>query len=115
MTMPRTVGKITVDRDAEGIPDCFSLWFDENRAGAEIAGRIAQESNADHLVACWNAIEDIGGGPPTAENLLTAVKLAHAFLDSLPEGWLRHTSGDVGALNDFYLSPGAVFAKASIL
>jgi hypothetical protein len=30
-------------------------------------------------------------------------KLAHDFLNSLPHGWLAHTSGDVGLLNDFYI------------
>lgn len=31
------------------------------------------------------------------------VQLAHDFLDSLPNGWLGKTTGDVGALNDFYI------------
>ncbi len=30
-------------------------------------------------------------------------ELAHVFLDSLPRGWLAGTSGDVGALNEFYI------------
>jgi len=34
---------------------------------------------------------------------LEALQLAHVFLDSLPHGWLAKTSGDVGALNDFYI------------
>lgn len=45
--------------------------------------------------------------------LLEALKLAHAFLDSLPEGWLAHTTGDIGALNDFYIKSDAAFAKAA--
>lgn len=34
--------------------------------------------------------------------LLDCLALAHEFLDSLPAGWLSKTTGDVGALNDFY-------------
>src|SRR5579859_1340843 len=35
--------------------------------------------------------------------LIECLKLAHVFLDSLPRGWLGKTSGDIGALNDFYI------------
>ena len=35
--------------------------------------------------------------------LREALRLAHIFLDSLPPGWLGKTTGDIGALNDFYL------------
>jgi hypothetical protein len=31
-------------------------------------------------------------------------QLAYDFLESLPHGWLAHTSGDVGLLNDFYIA-----------
>lgn len=47
-----------------------------------------------------------------APELLETVRLAHTFLDSLPHGWLAHTSGDVGALNNFYLKSRAAIAKA---
>ena len=36
--------------------------------------------------------------------LLHALKLHLAFLNSLPPGWIGHTSGDVGLLNEAYLS-----------
>lgn len=47
--------------------------------------------------------------------LLAAFEFAHKFLDSLPSGWLGKTSGDVGALNDFYAASHkarAAIAKA---
>jgi len=37
-------------------------------------------------------------------DLLEVAQLAHEFLNSLPEGWLAHTSADIGKLNDFYLA-----------
>lgn len=48
----------------------------------------------------------------TILDLLESVKLAHEFLDSLPKGWLGKTSGDVGALNDFYCLSKPALAKA---
>lgn len=36
--------------------------------------------------------------------LETALKLHLEFLASLPGGWLAHTSGDVGKLNDAYIA-----------
>lgn len=33
-----------------------------------------------------------------------ALKLHLEFLASLPHGWLAHTSGDVGKLNDAYIA-----------
>jgi hypothetical protein len=44
-------------------------------------------------------------------DLFEAFMLAHAFLDSLPEGWLARTSGDVGALNVFYIKSGAIISQ----
>lgn len=43
--------------------------------------------------------------------LLKSVQLAHVFLDSLPKGWLSHTSGDLGALNDFYIVSRPMLTK----
>lgn len=40
------------------------------------------------------------------EELMKTIKLADKFLNSLPKGWLSKIQGDVGALNDFYLSEG---------
>lgn len=42
------------------------------------------------------------------QELLEVVNLAHEFLHSLPNGWLGKTTGDVGALNDFYVKSRAV-------
>lgn len=44
--------------------------------------------------------------------LLEALELAHAFLNSLPRGWLGKTTGDVGLLNDFYIKSGQAMDKA---
>jgi len=46
------------------------------------------------------------------KDLLECVKLAHVFLDSLPEGWLGKTVADIGALNDFYIKSRAAIEKA---
>ena len=40
---------------------------------------------------------------PLEAEALEVIKIAHQFLESLPEGWLGKTTGDVGALNDFYI------------
>ena len=50
----------------------------------------------------------IAAGP----ELLEALEYALTFLESLPKGWLAKTSGDVGALNDFYLTAPKAIAKA---
>lgn len=47
------------------------------------------------------------------QELLKAVQLALDFLDSLPSGWLGKTSGDVGLLNDFYLTAKPAVKKAT--
>ena len=46
-----------------------------------------------------------------ATDIYEALELAHVFLDSLPKGWLGKTTGDVGALNDFYLKSKVAMAK----
>lgn len=38
------------------------------------------------------------------DKLERALRLHLAFLSSLPIGWLAHTTGDVGLLNDAYLA-----------
>lgn len=47
-----------------------------------------------------------------APDLLASLQLAHTFLDSLPKGWLGKTTGDIAALNDFYITSRAAIAKA---
>lgn len=42
-------------------------------------------------------------------------KLAYDFLDSLPNGWLAHTSGNVGLLNEFYIEYKKTQREASNL
>lgn len=53
-----------------------------------------KEANAAFIVRACNA----------HELLVEALKLHLAFLDSLPEGWLGKTTGDVGLLNDAYIA-----------
>lgn len=69
------------------------------------------------LAQARNQLESLHGiNPDAVADLLEAFDLAHAFLDSLPEGWLGKTTGDVGALNDFYLKSReirAAIAKAT--
>lgn len=49
----------------------------------------------------------------TADKLLTSLEFAYEFLESLPSGWLSKTTGDIGALNDFYCSkPKVLIEKA---
>lgn len=47
-----------------------------------------------------------------APDLLESVELARTFLDSLPEGWFGKTSGDVAALNQFFITSSAAIKKA---
>lgn len=42
------------------------------------------------------------------KQLRETVALAHTFLDSLPQGWLGKTTGDIGVLNDFYIKSARV-------
>lgn len=46
-----------------------------------------------------------------APELLAALRLHLAFLKSLPHGWLGKTCGDIGALNDAYLTGNKALAK----
>jgi len=45
-----------------------------------------------------------------APELLVALEHINTFLDSLPSGWMGKTSGDIGALNEFYLVSSAISA-----
>lgn len=38
-----------------------------------------------------------------APKMLEAINLIDGFLDSLPEGWLGKTSGNIGLLNDYFI------------
>lgn len=62
-------------------------------------GRTHRDGNANLIAA--------------APELLEALNLAHEFLNSLPEGWLGKTSGDIGALNDFYLTSRKALSKVN--
>ena len=46
-----------------------------------------------------------------APELLDALRLHLEFLSSVPKGWLGKTSGDIGALNDAYLTGNKALAK----
>lgn len=46
------------------------------------------------------------------DDLVEALTHAMTFLESLPKGWLAKTSGDIGALNDFYLTAPEALRKA---
>jgi hypothetical protein len=50
----------------------------------------------------------------SAPDLLRACRLAEEFLASLPTGWLGKTSGDIGALNQFYLTSKPLLKKLEI-
>lgn len=41
--------------------------------GVEIA-RVMADGNASHLVACWNAVESIGGDPETVAKMIIIVR-----------------------------------------
>lgn len=58
-----------------------------------------QESHANALLVA------------NAPELLTALQLHLAFLDSLPRGWLAHTVADIGMLNDAYLASTKVLRQ----
>ena len=47
-----------------------------------------------------------------APELLEALELHIAFLDSLNKGWLGKTTGDVGLLNKAYIKGSEALAKA---
>jgi hypothetical protein len=44
--------------------------------------------------------------------LVEALQHAMTFLESLPKGWLSKTSGDIGALNEFYCVAPRALKKA---
>lgn len=73
--------------------------------------------NAALISEAFNVASETGMGPQQLteerDELLKAFELAHAFLDSLPQGWLGNTTGDVGALNDFYVASSKIQARVT--
>lgn len=81
---------------------------------------VAQRGTANLVAGVFG---DVRGGKNTAEanarliaaapELLTALNLHLEFLKSLPPGWLGKTSGDIGLLNDAYLTGNKALAKVN--
>lgn len=46
--------------------------------GEQICQLSINDPNAEHLVACWNAIENIGGNPVAAPDMLKALEKIRA-------------------------------------
>ena len=95
------------DEEEASLSDIW-LQQDEDWGEAECGCRLVRDyegSGGPAVIFC--PLHD------AATDLLKSVQLAYAFLDSLPEGWLSKTSGDVGALNDFYLLYEPTIAKAT--
>jgi hypothetical protein len=61
-----------------------------------------EKANHELIVRSVNALPDYK----------EAADKFNAFLDSLPEGWLGKTSGDIGLLNDAFLAYSRAIAKA---
>lgn len=61
----------------------------EKGSGARLSGKLYRE---------WHA------KVKRHDLLEKALQLHLDFLNSLPEGWLAHTFGDVGLLNDAYIA-----------
>lgn len=49
----------------------------------------------------------------SSTDLLKSLQHAMKFLESLPMGWLGKTTGDVEALNDFYLTAPQALVRAT--
>ena len=56
-------------------------------------------SKPTHTKQCFTDLET---------ELYEAFTLVHKFFDSLPKGWLGKTTGDIAALNDFYIKSGKI-------
>lgn len=75
----------------------------KRRRNIELAG-----DNLDHLVACWNAIESLGGDPARIaaqyKVLRTALTdqldLHRDMMNRIPHGTINWTSDDIMAMNE---------------
>lgn len=99
LNLDHTPGPWTVEDNLDNIVIYIPYWN-----VAEIHNVTGIDADRD---TCLKDADLISAAP----ELLEAFKLAHEFLDSLPEGWLGKTSGDIGALNDFYIKSRAVIEK----
>lgn len=105
MTQKHTPTPWNMGRDYESKDTCFISGG--RQIIANLDGLDNKEANAAFIVRACNS----------HEALTETIQLAEQFLNSLPEGWLANTTGDIGALNDFYLKlevlkKNAALAKA---
>ena len=75
-------GPWTAEPDAEGEPDFYSVWYDEQGTGAEVAGRIG-DAEAARLIAAapelLAALEELLGWQSTAPQAV--INEARAAID----------------------------------
>jgi len=97
-----------------GEPPSTKEWVERNREAIRIwCSQCSVETRCQSLketaITSWNT-----RACNMHEELVEALEYALEFLESLPEGWLLKTSGDVGALNNFYCTAPKALKKAKL-
>lgn len=90
----------------------MNKWYSKttNVGSPSEQGLVIDESTGRNVAVAY----DPKDGPllAAAPELLAALELHIAFLDSLNKGWLGKTTGDVGLLNKAYIKGSEALAKA---
>lgn len=92
----------TILKDPRNSIDPETLLIIEDMSEADALAYILSDENSSLHVADYVNMHN---------DLVEALELAHKFLQSLPEGWLGKTRGDVRSLNDFYIKSRPLLAK----
>ena len=67
----RTPGRVVTYHD-DGTEE-WSVWM-EGDCGQLVSKRGLSKDDAEHLAACWNAIEDVGGDPAVVREMVAIVR-----------------------------------------
>lgn len=120
-TLPWTMTDPTTDTDRQSntflIRGAPYRW---RKHGREKADQVAAITFGGGMSPAgpWHYPQDIATANAhllfAAPDLSHALQLHVAFLNSLGNGWLGRTSGDVGLLNDAYLATRVALTKARL-
>ena len=90
----RTKGKLVIGRHLNRIQ------LEECETG-QFMGEVFTKDDAEDLVACWNAVESIGGDPETVGELVEALKKVEKITDTILNR-SGVSDGEVSLANDIF-------------